>query len=166
MLAKGIHRHSGVTIAETLFAATCLVISFTALFAASGQSLRLIQAGKQHSAATFCLQQRVEELRTLTWSQLTDATYLRDNVLNAAAGSTAALPGRAEVISINAYPTATTPIVVSRPASGTPTVQSSNSALSSAGLLRLDISISWSKLGGGTGVRQFTTVVTRGGIIR
>src|SRR4051812_24742318 len=78
---------AGVTIAEAIVAAACLAVFFLGLFAISGQVIRLLRASGQQAGATFCLEQRVEELRRLKWTQITDGAYIRDNVLNNAAGS-------------------------------------------------------------------------------
>ena len=97
---------------------------------------------------------------------MADATWVRDHILNATPGAAAALPGRTEQITVNSYPTATTATVIVRPASGTAVVQSSNPALSSANMLRIDTQISWAGPSGLTNSRQFTTVVAQGGITR
>lgn len=166
MRSADTRRTSGVTIAEAVLATALLALSFAGLFSVSGQSLKLLRAGTIQSAATVCLEQRIEEIRTLTWDQIVDASYLRDNVLNAAPSAATPLPDPVEQIAVNSYPTATAPTVVVRPAAGGAVVQSLNSALSTAKMLRIDVQISWPDANGSTDARQITTVVTKGGIIR
>ncbi len=161
-----ITRLRGASIVEAVIAAACLALFFAGLFAVSGQSLRVLRSGSEQSAATFSLQQRMEEMRRLSWAQITDGAYLRDNVLNNPSGSAASTSGLSEQIAINAYPTATTPTVVTRGPTGGAVVQASNPALSTASMLRIDAQVSWAEVGGGTNSRQFTTLITQGGITR
>ena len=149
-----------------MVAAASLAVFFGGLFAIAGQSLSLLRASGQQSGATLCLQQRIEEMRRLTWSERVDAAYIRDNVLAAAPGSANAVPKLTEQITVNAYPTATAPLIVRRPALGAPVVLSSNPSLANAKMLRIDAEISWLRAGSNVKTRQFTAIMTQGGVNR
>ena len=157
---------TGFTIAEVIVAAACLGVFFLGMFAISGQVVRQLRASGQQAAATFCLQQRMEELRRLTWGHLVDGAYVRDNVFNASSITSSNLPGLAEQITINVYPTATTPTTITRSNAGVATLVTSNSALTNASMIRVDAQITWNNSTNGTNTRQYTTVVTKGGILR
>ena len=157
---------SGATLAEAIVAAGALMMLFAGLFALSAYTMRLLQSNREQSAATFCLQQRIEQMRRLTWAQVTDGAYLRDNVLNSAADATASLQGAAEQLSVNAYPTATTANLITRPAGGPASLQTSNTSLASATAVRIDASVTWPKRSGGIHTRQYTAVLTNGGILK
>jgi Tfp pilus assembly protein PilV len=155
---------SGGTIAEALVAAACLAIFFVGLFALSSQSLKLLRSSSRQAAATYCLQQRVEEIRSLTWAQLTDNTTIRDSILANLPGDSTSVPGLSETITLNVYPTPTTATVFTRPYGGSASVSSTNPGLSSASMIRVDTLITWNKSNGGTNTREYTTVIANGGI--
>jgi len=166
LLRAELRTESGATIVEAIVAAACLITFFVGLFAISSKTLLLLRATGQQAAATFCVEQRVEEIRRLTWAQLTDGAYLRDNVFNSVPGAASTVPGLSERLTISEYPTASTSTVVVRTAAGAASVQSSNTALANAKMLRIKTLISWPGSGGSSNSREFTTVVTQGGILR
>jgi hypothetical protein len=69
-------REAGVTLVETLVAATIVAAFFVAIFEVNAFCLRYIDASKECVAAVQGVQDRVEGLRNLDFSSLISPTYL------------------------------------------------------------------------------------------
>lgn len=142
-------------------------VTLTGIMTMSSQALTLVWSTRQSSAATLCLQERVEQLRIATWKQISDSTYLTGAFLNTVPNSAAPLAGLVETITVSAYPgtTGATPIVVER--SGTTTrVVSDNASIASESLARIDLQVAWNGDGGRRRTRESVAVVAKTGISR
>src|SRR3954463_1944866 len=85
---------SGSTLVEAMMAAGISAIFLGSLFAINTASMGTIKMAREAAAASQVLQQRVESMRIANWHQITDADWIRDNLMNAAA------PGSTELKSI------------------------------------------------------------------
>ena len=132
----------GFTYIETVVAVAITAIFFGALYALNTQCLIVLNAGRQAAAAGQSLQDRIERFRTCTWDQLTDASYIQNNILNASTTSGYNIAGSTETVTLSAYPIATTPTTVVR-TNGTASTTSTNSNLASGDMVRVDVSLTW-----------------------
>src|SRR6266481_3653004 len=96
---------SGFTLVDTMVASVLAAGAFAALCALGGQCSYIINSGRELISAQQVLQNRVEQLRNLQWTQVTNSSYLANNVLNQASQNGSYLKNLSETISINAYPT-------------------------------------------------------------
>lgn len=69
-------QNAGSTIVEILIAALVLAVFFASIFEVSAVCLRYISASKENITAIECVQDRIEQLRSLDFASLTDPTYL------------------------------------------------------------------------------------------
>ena len=69
-------RESGVTLVETLVAAAIVTVFFVTIFEVNAVCLRYIDASKEIVAAVQGVQDRVEGLRNLAFSDLMSRTYM------------------------------------------------------------------------------------------
>ena len=158
----------GATILEAVFAGAIIALFMGGLFEMNGHNLQMLKSGKESFAATLILEERLEQLRSGTWVEITSPTYLQD-VLTKPARSAAQLSSVAEQIVVSDYPAASPPLssnAVTRSSSGATVVVSSNTTLFKQDLVRADIRVTWSGTPGGrTRVRDISTVIAERGLI-
>jgi type II secretory pathway pseudopilin PulG len=66
----------GITVAEVLAAAAILGLGLAALFSVVPVASHAVQDGNQTSTATYLAQQRLEQVRSATWTATTDCVGL------------------------------------------------------------------------------------------
>jgi Tfp pilus assembly protein PilE len=148
------------TLIDQLVAVAIVSGFFAALYALNAQCLYLLNSGRQTTAAQQALQDRMEQLRSLRWSQVTDSAYLAASVMNTASASIGSLGNASETLVINSYPTALSPAIqVTRSASGTVTVNSTNAAVANGDLIRIDATLSWTASPGNRARSVSTTTI-------
>ena len=86
-------------------------VFFIALYALNSRCLLILNSGREAVAAQQALQDRVEQLRSCTYAQITNASYLQSSLLCTATNSSANLSSPTETVTVNAYPTAINPQV-------------------------------------------------------
>jgi hypothetical protein len=159
----------GAAIAEALAAAMIIGLFMGGLFQMNALNVRTMRSGRETVAASFVLQERVDQIRNTTWANVSNAAYL-ENLLDTSAASSGNLPQLSEQITISAYPVATpapTSAVVTRAASGTTNIVSSNADLAKQRMVRADVAITWqSTTGSKTRTRTLSTIIAEGGIVR
>lgn len=138
---------NGFSLIETSFAVALVGIFFVGLFSLNSQCLYLVNSSRELLMASGVLQTRMEQLRNVHWSQISDSTgsYIAgSNVLGTAANGESNLGTVSEVITVDSYPTATgTPIKVTRASNGTVTVNQTNSAVATGDMAAITIQLSW-----------------------
>jgi hypothetical protein len=149
---------AGFSFVENLIAMVIVVLFFGALYGISSQGLYVLNSGREATVANVCLRDRLEQLRTCTWAQLTDASYLRTSVLNSSPSGATNLGNLTETLTLNSYPVAGNPTIVTR-ANGSASVTSGNAGLSNSTIVRVDEVFSWTAGPGGRSRRQATTTL-------
>jgi hypothetical protein len=66
-------------------------------------SMGTIKRAREAASASQILQQRVESMRIANWHQITDADWVKNNLLNAAAAGSADLKSISEVLTVSPY---------------------------------------------------------------
>jgi hypothetical protein len=94
---------TGHTLVEGIIAAGISALYLGSLFTMNASSMGTIKMARESSCASQVLQQRVESLRIANWHDVTDATWLRDNLLNADAAGTDQLKSVSETLLIEPY---------------------------------------------------------------
>jgi type II secretory pathway pseudopilin PulG len=153
------------TLAEVMVAAGVLGLLLAAVGAAGGSILGLLSAQKQTVAASQAIEERVEQLRGVTYSKLTTPAYLQNSVFNTDTVSQATLPNLVETLTINAYPTAAaTSIQITRQSGSATLGANPNATLGGSSMIRADLQLQWQKRGGGTHIRCVSIILAKGGI--
>jgi len=157
---------SGTTLAETVIAAAIIGVFFATIFELNAVCLRYIDASKESVAALQGVQDRVEALRNLDFTNLTDATFVQNLMVNPANGSDFAKTKPTEVVTIKAYNTATkstsgTGIQISRPV-GANVTPSKAGSLPSTTVVLVNVTYQWKMLGGRPGSEQTETIISSG----
>jgi Tfp pilus assembly protein PilV len=76
ILARPTRHQAGVTLVETVVAAALVGVFFAAIFEVNAICLRYIDASKEAVAAVHGVQDRIEGLRNLAFSDLISPTYM------------------------------------------------------------------------------------------
>jgi len=150
---------AGFTFIENLIAMVIVVLFFAALCGLNSQGLYLLNSGREAVMANVCLRDRIEQLRNCTWAQLTDSNYLRTSFLNSAPSGAANLGQLTETLTINSYPVAGNPPISLTRTNGSTSVISTNAAIASSTLVRVDEIFSWTAGPGGRPRTQATSTL-------
>ena len=132
----------GFTYVEAMIAVAIVAVFFGALYALDANCLYLLSSGRQAAAAAQSLQDRIEQFRGCSWTQLTDASYIKNNIMNTSTTSGYNIGGSTETVTLNTYPVATAPTKIVR-TNGAATTISTNSNLVNTDLVRIDVALSW-----------------------
>ena len=145
------------TLVENAVAVAIVGLFFVALYMLNTQCLYMLNSGREAVAAEQSAQDRLEQLRNCTWAQLTDANYLRDNILSASTTGARNLGSVTETVTVNAYPIALSPAISIVRSNGTATAASSNASIANTDIVRVDLALNWQA---GPGGRSRTQAVT------
>jgi hypothetical protein len=138
---------NGFSLVETSFAVALVGIFFVGLFSLNSQCLYFVNSSRELLTASGVLQTRMEQLRNVHWSQISNSagTYIAgSNVLGTAVSGESTLGSVTEVITVDSYPTATgTPLQVTRASNGTVTVNQTNSSIATGDMATITIQLTW-----------------------
>jgi Tfp pilus assembly protein PilV len=93
----------GSTLIEAMMAAAICALFLGSLFAINTSSMSTIKMAREAAAASQILQQRVESMRIANWHQITDADWIRTNLLNTNAPGSGDLKAMSETVSLSPY---------------------------------------------------------------
>ena len=171
ILARASRRQTaGATIIEVVLAGAIVALFLGSLFVLNSTGIGVVKAHRETAAANLCLQERVEQARAANWTEITDATWIKDQILQAPAPASSLLRNLEEQITVSVYPppaVAVAATTVRRRSDGQVDIVSRMSAPTIAGLqtIRLDFRDTWlSAQNSRTRVRETSTVFALGGI--
>ena len=160
----------GFSILEANVAVALTLVSLAGCFAANANFMALLKSAEQAAAASQSIQERVEQMRIANWVQITDANYLKSNLVSSATASERALPACAETLTVSPYPPpvsgATASIKITR-TDGNVVVQSTDDTLKDTAMVRVDWLVTWKPRSDQTArSRSGTVLVAKGGIVK
>jgi hypothetical protein len=88
---------------EAMIAAGISAIFLGSLFAINTASMGTIKMAREAASASQVLQQRVESMRIANWHQITDADWIKANLLNTSAAGTTDLKSVTETLTLSPY---------------------------------------------------------------
>ena len=94
---------AGSTLVEAMIAAGICALFLGSLFAMNTSSMQTIKMAREAAAASQVLQQRVESMRIANWHQITDADWIKSNLLNSDAAGSVDLKGVSESLTLSPY---------------------------------------------------------------
>jgi Tfp pilus assembly protein PilV len=156
---------SGTTLVETLVAVTLVVGFFVSLFEVNGICLRYIKSSKNNVAALQGVHDRLEQLRNLAFSDLTTASTVQSLMATSANTSEFLARSPTEVVTLKAYPTAdaTNTQITRSPGASSATINTTDSSLSGATMVKVKVVYTWTEaLGGRSRSEQSETVISAG----
>jgi len=158
---RNIHLQSGTTLTEVLIAVLLFAIFFMSVFELNAVCLRYIDAGKESIAALELVHDRVEVLRNLAFTDLTNTAYLQGLLSSPANGSDFAKKVT-EVVTVSQYPVPLGVTQLTRKGDGTVTTDSTATDLG-INLVRVGVTDTWNMtFGGRTRSAQVTTIISNG----
>jgi len=156
---------AGVTLVETMMAVALVAVFFVSIFEVNGLCLRYITSSKNNVAVLQGVQDRLEQLRNLSFANLTSASYVQSLMAMPANGSEFLARSPTEVVTFSAYPTpdaSDTQITLSAGGSSA-TIGSTDSNLSNAKLVKINITYTWAEaFGGRSRSEQTETIISAG----
>lgn len=155
------HFNSGFSLIECVFALAVVASFFAGLYGLNTQCLLTLNAGREALAAEQSMRDRIEQLRSCTWAQVTDAKYLHANILCASPDSTVNLGSPSETLTVNAYPTPISPQIKITRVGGSATTISSNAAMASQELVRVQVSLTWTTRGSRVRTQSVTSIIAK-----
>ncbi|HEV3408731.1 MAG TPA: hypothetical protein VG095_00425 [Chthoniobacterales bacterium] len=108
MLARRAHI-AGTSLPELMISVLLLGAFFASIFEVNAVCLRYISASKENVAAIQGVQDRLETLRNLTYTNLVDKDFLKNTMLASAANSSEFGKKMTETITVTAYDTDSNP---------------------------------------------------------
>ena len=161
---------------DVLGAMLIIGLGLAGLMAANSRAAVILKSSKQAAVASKCLQQRIEQLRTINWTEVTDAQSLQDLYSNPPLPSIE-LPGFSEKITVSGFTPATSSdatspapaapfLIVTRAAGGTVTLVSDAPDLIDGTAVRVDVQITWPGPQNNSRMRETSVVIANGGIGR
>jgi Tfp pilus assembly protein PilV len=160
---------------EVMGAVLCIGLGLSGLFAANSRALVMLKSSKQAAVASKCLQQRIEQLRSYNWTEVTDSQSLQDLYAVPPLPSIE-LPGFSEKVIVSAFTPATSSeaespapvapfLTVARGVDGTVTLLSDAPDLIDGTAVRVDVQITWPGRENQR-MRETSVVISNGGIGR
>jgi hypothetical protein len=181
MRLRGSNFRSATTLVETVVATALIAAFFATIFEVNGVCLRYINSSKEGIAALQGVHNRLESLRNLLFTDLTSSSYLQNLMVTPAdvPPACASDPGCdattysdfvsnkvTEVVTLSAYPTpdATNTQITRGPgASVTPTINSTDTNLASAALVKANVTFTWTSTLGGRARSEQTEIIISAG---
>jgi len=102
------HFQDGSTLIEAMMAAGMAAIFLGSLFAVNTSSMETIKMARESAAASQVLQQRIDSMRIANSHQITYASWIQANLLNADAAGSGELKGIPETLTLSPYGSAST----------------------------------------------------------
>ena len=156
---------AGVTLVETMMAVALVAVFFVSIFEVNGLCLRYITSSKNNVAVLQGVQDRLEQLRNLSFANLTSASYVQSLMTTPANGAEFLARSPTEVVTLSAYPTpdaSNTQITLSAEASSA-NMNSTDSNLANAKLVKINVTYTWTEtFGGRSRSEQSETIVSAG----
>lgn len=169
-------RQGAFTLIDVMGSVLVIGLALVALVTTNGRAMTMLKASKQAAVASKCLQQRIEQIRTYNYSEVTDSQAMQDLYATPPLPSVE-LPGFAEQVTVSAFTPATTSgatspgpaspyIQITRDNNGHVTLASDNQSLISQPEVRVDVQITWPGPGGTNRTRQTSVIIANGGVGR
>jgi Tfp pilus assembly protein PilE len=168
----------GFTFAEVCVAMVVCVIFGAAAFATNQRLLIALKSQKETTAATMMLQERMEKIRSFSYSDLANRGYVKTNIVQVPTTSEAALSNLSETITVGGQTLASVPNPLPSPSpfdnrnqwvrnSANPTGQElsqDDNLATQFDLLRVDIQLTWTSANGRTRSRELAAFFGKGNI--
>jgi hypothetical protein len=164
--------NAGTSLPELMISAVLLAAFFGSIFEVNAVCLRLVNGSKENVAAIQGVQDRLETLRNLSYTDLTNAAYLKDNILGAPSNVSDFAKKVVEEVTVTSFDTdSATPATVGpgiklvRPAgaTATPTLVSSDTTVPDAKAVLVKVKYTWNMtFGGRQRVEETASIVSAG----
>lgn len=167
-VARGCDKAGAFALAEVLVAVTIVAIGFLGAFAMAVHTDKLASASEDEGLVPSALEQRIDQLRALSWPELTDGTGITAKVWTARPEPTTSMTITQETLTLSPWDVAaakTLTAIWNGTASPTVSFDANAQPLSDASAVKVVATLTWT----GhrtlrTQTRSLVTVISRGGI--
>jgi hypothetical protein len=157
----------GTSLIEASIAACTSALFLGSLFTMNMTSMKTLRSAREAAGASQVLQQRVETLRIANWHQITDAAWVRDNLLNTAAAGTDTLRNASETLTLVPYGSSTVGNTQITRTGNTAQIVNQNTNLLTESAMKVIWTVAYS--GGVRGepvTRQTVAIIAKGGVAK
>jgi len=165
----------GFTLIDVMGSVLIIGLALVAVVGANSRSMTMLKSSRQAATASKCLQQRIEQIRTYNWTEVTDSTAMQA-LYSTPPLPSVELPGFWEQVTVSSYtppippapaPTPAPPFLqIARNSDGSVTPISDNTDLVSGAEVRVDVQINWAGSDGRTRTRETSVIIANGGVGR
>jgi Tfp pilus assembly protein PilV len=166
IMQRSSHR-SGFSFLEVMAAAGLVAIFLAGAFTANARGLSMIRCAKETNGASKILQQRMEQLRSASWTEVTDAATVQ-GIYATAPDAWESCNQMAESLTIAPWPAVAgaSTIQITRSSAGTATIVTDNEDLVDGPAVLVTTRVSWTGVGNRNRTRETCTVIANGGLGR
>jgi hypothetical protein len=158
---------SGTTLIEAMIAATLSALFLGSLFAMNSSSMATIKMARDAACASQVLQQRIEGLRIANWHQITDATWLQNNLLNTNAAGSSQLKNITETLMLIPYGSLTPGNTKLTRSGGQTTIVNQSDALLAENAVKVVWTVTYLGVPHESNItRQTVAIVAKGGVAK
>jgi hypothetical protein len=160
-----LHAGAGFALVESVIGMALISLLLGSIFALDSQILLLLKQGKESSHATQMIQERVEQIRTSLWDEVTDLAKIR-NVMAFETATSVNLPGVTETVKIEPLVSSTVrSFTCVRSASGNVSgaITGSDLTFTAERSVKMTVTAQWTSYRR-VRTREVVTILTNGGI--
>ena len=167
MLCSTSHSTSGTSLIEATIAAGIAALFLGSLFTINTSSMGTIKMAREAAAASQVLQQRVEAMRIANWHQITDAGWVKANLLNTGANGSTDLKSITEIVTIAPYGSANTAFTKFTRIGNTVTINPENDDLLTENAIKVTWTINYIGAPNDRSMtRQTVAILAKGGVAK
>jgi uncharacterized protein (TIGR02598 family) len=158
---------AGFTLIEAIIAAAISALFLSSLFAMNLASMETIRSAKESTAASQALQQRMESMRIANWHEVTDAAWLRDNLLNTDVPGGEQLKSLVETVTLVPYGSSSLGNTQLTRTNGSASIINQNSNLLAENAVKIIWTVSYTGAPNNhAATRQIVAILAKGGVAK
>src|SRR2546430_13558132 len=152
---------------ECTIATAVSALFLGSLFLMNSSAMDTIQMARESACASQVLQQRIESMRIANWHQVTDASWLTTNLLNADAPGSNQLKNISETLTLVPYGSNTVGNTQLTRTNGAVSVVSNNSALLGENAVKIIWTVNYTAAPNDRVIsRQIVAILAKGGVAK
>lgn len=160
-------RQIGIALIECTIATAISALFLGSLFLLNSSTMDTIQMARQAACASQVLQQRIESLRIANWHQVTDASWLLTNLINADAPGANQLTNITETLTLVPYGSNTVGNTQFTRSNGTARIVSTNTALLAESAIKVIWTVNYTASPNNRTIsRQIVVILAKGGVAK
>jgi type II secretory pathway pseudopilin PulG len=152
---------------ECTIATAISALFLGSLFLLNSSAMDTIQMARESACASQVLQQRIESMRIANWHQVTDASWLLTNLLNADAPGASQLKNMSETLTLVPYGSNTVGNTQLNRANGGVSIAANNSALLGENAVKIIWTVNYTAVPNDRIIsRQIVAILAKGGVAK
>ena len=158
---------SGTSLIEAVIAACTSALFLGSLFTMNMSAMRTMKTAREAANASQVLQQRVESMRIANWQQVTNADWVKNNLLTTSAAGSDSLKNMTETLTLVPYGSTTAGNTQLVRSGNTTQIVNNNTALETESAMKVIWTVAYN--GGNRGeavTRQAVAILSQGGVTK